>query len=69
MRGMEHLELFMLGKVITEWSGNLDLCLRSWWDDILTTLETMALFEEKQRGENILWTPLHESMETALDLL
>ena len=35
----------------------------------MTPLDDMGWFEEEQRGYNLLWTPLPEAMETALDLL
>ena len=36
---------------------------------MFTPLDAMGLFEEEQRGDNILWTLSPAAMETALDLL
>ena len=36
---------------------------------MFTPLDAMGLFEEEQRGDNILWTLSPAAMETALDFL
>ena len=69
MRGLEPLQFVALGKGATKRLDNLDNWLMYWWGDTLDPLDAMVWFEKEQRGDNLLWTPYLEAMETTLDLL